>query len=46
MLYELLTGSTPVDQETLKQNALLKVLEIIREKDPPRPSHRLSSSSL
>ena len=44
MLYELLSGSTPVDQETLKQNALLKVLEIIREDDPPRPSARLSSS--
>lgn len=45
MLYELLTGSTPVDKETLGQNALLEVLQIIREKDPPRPSSRLSSSS-
>lgn len=46
MLYELLTGSTPLDAETLGRNALLKVLEIIREQDPPRPSDRLSSSSL
>jgi serine/threonine protein kinase len=45
MLYELLTGSTPLDAETLKRNALLKILEIIREQEPPRPSNRLSSSS-
>lgn len=45
MLYELLTGSTPLDRATLKQQALLKVLEIIREKDPPRPSDRLKESS-
>jgi eukaryotic-like serine/threonine-protein kinase len=45
MLYELLTGSTPIDQETLGRNALLKVLEIIRNVDPLRPSNRLSSSS-
>lgn len=45
MLYELLTGSTPLDQDTLRRNAVLKVLEIIREVEPPRPSNRLSSSS-
>jgi WD40 repeat protein/serine/threonine protein kinase len=45
MLYELLTGSTPLDKETLGRNALLKILELIREEDPPRPSSRLSSSS-
>lgn len=45
ILYELLTGSTPLDEKTLAQNALLRVLEIIREEDPPRPSNRLSSSS-
>jgi eukaryotic-like serine/threonine-protein kinase len=45
MLYELLTGSTPLDKETLGRNALLRVLEIIRNEDPPRPSKRLSSSS-
>ncbi len=45
MLYELLTGSTPLDRATLKQQALLKVLEIIREKDPPKPSDRLKESS-
>ena len=45
MLYELLTGSTPLDKESLGRNALLKILELIREEDPPRPSSRLSSSS-
>ncbi len=45
MLYELLTGSTPVEKDVLARTALLKVLEIIRGEDPPRPSHRLSSSS-
>ncbi|MEZ6137818.1 MAG: protein kinase [Pirellulaceae bacterium] len=45
LLYELLTGSTPLDKETLGQNALLKILELIRDEDPPRPSSRLSSSS-
>ena len=44
MLYELLTGSTPLDKETLGKNAILQILAIIREKEPPRPSHRLSSS--
>ena len=45
MLYELLTGSTPIDAETLKKNAILQVLATIREQDPPRPSVRLSSST-
>lgn len=45
MLYELLTGSTPLDKELLGRNALHKILEMIREEDPPRPSNRLSSSS-
>ena len=44
MLYELLTGSTPLDKDTLGKNALLQILAIIREKEPPRPSARLSSS--
>lgn len=44
MLYELLTGSTPLDRQTLGQNALLKILEIIREREPPRPSTRMSES--
>ena len=45
MLYELLTGSTPLEREFLGGNGLMKVLEIIREKEPPRPSTRLGNSS-
>ena len=45
MLYELLSGSTPLDKETLGKNALLKALQIIREKDPLKPSSRLVASS-
>lgn len=45
ILYELLTGSTPLDKDTLGSNAFLKVLKIIREKDPPRPSNRLNTST-
>jgi WD40 repeat protein/serine/threonine protein kinase len=45
MLYELLTGSTPLDRETLKRNSIVKVLELVRDVEPIRPSLRLSSSS-
>ncbi len=45
MLYELLSGTTPLDKETLGKNALLKSLQIIREKDPLKPSSRLGTWS-
>lgn len=45
ILYELLTGSTPLDDSSIKGEAILKVLEIIREKDPVRPSSKLGSST-
>ncbi|MEM8736377.1 MAG: serine/threonine-protein kinase, partial [Planctomycetota bacterium] len=41
MLYELLTGTTPLDQQTLKNEAKLRILELIREREPQRPSIRL-----
>ncbi len=44
MLYELLTGSTPLDSETVKKSAFLEVIRRIKETDPPRPSTRLSES--
>ena len=44
MLYELLTGTTPLEQDSLTKNALLEVLAIIRETEPPVPSVRLSAS--
>jgi serine/threonine protein kinase/tetratricopeptide (TPR) repeat protein len=44
LLYELLTGTTPLEKERLKEAALLEVLRLIREEEPPRPSTRLSES--
>ena len=44
LLYELLTGTTPLTKERLKQAAFTEMLRIIREEEPPRPSTRLSSS--
>jgi eukaryotic-like serine/threonine-protein kinase len=44
LLYELLTGTTPLDRGRLKQAALLEVLRLIREEDPPWPSTRLSTA--
>lgn len=45
MLYELLTGSTPIELKKLREEAFLKVLESIREIEPPRPSARLSNQT-
>jgi serine/threonine protein kinase/tetratricopeptide (TPR) repeat protein len=44
LLYELLTGSTPLDKKRLKEAAMLEVLRIIREEEPPKPSTRLSTT--
>ncbi|HEV2292721.1 MAG TPA: serine/threonine-protein kinase, partial [Tepidisphaeraceae bacterium] len=43
LLYELLTGTTPLDKDRLKQAAFDEVRRIIREEEPPRPSTRLST---
>jgi eukaryotic-like serine/threonine-protein kinase len=42
LLYELLTGTTPFDQDTFRTAALDEVRRIIREDEPPKPSTRLS----
>ena len=44
VLYELLTGSTPLTRETFKHAALDEMLRLIREQDAPSPSNRLSST--
>ena len=44
ILYELLTGSTPIERETFRLAALDEILRVIREVEPPTPSNRLSSS--
>ena len=43
LLYELLTGTTPFDQERLRTVAFDEIRRIIREEEPPKPSTRLSS---
>ena len=44
LLYELLTGSTPVSKEQLKQAAIDEIRRIIREDEPPKPSTRISTA--
>ncbi len=44
LLYELLTGTTPLTAERLKKSAFLELLRAIRDEEPPRPSTRLSDS--
>lgn len=44
ILYELLTGVTPIARETLKQAALDEMLKLIREEEAPTPSSKLNSS--
>ena len=41
--YDLLTGTTLADSRSLDRAAVLEVLRIVREVEPPRPSTRLSS---
>jgi serine/threonine protein kinase len=45
VLYELLTGGTPLDRKRLKQAAFAEILRVIREEEPPKPSTRLSQST-
>src|SRR5207253_6706293 len=44
LLYELLTGSTPLSHKRLTEAAYAEVLRIIKEEEPPKPSTRLSDS--
>jgi serine/threonine protein kinase/tetratricopeptide (TPR) repeat protein len=43
LLYELLTGTTPFDSETLKKAGYDEMRRIVREDEPPKPSTRLST---
>src|SRR5262245_8265468 len=43
LLYELLTGTTPFDQDRLRAAGLDEVRRIIREEEPARPSTRIST---
>jgi len=44
LLYELLTGSTPLSHKRVKEAAYAEILRMIKEEEPPRPSTRLSDS--
>jgi eukaryotic-like serine/threonine-protein kinase len=43
LLYELLTGHTPFDNDRLKAAAFDELRRIFREEEPPRPSTRVST---
>jgi len=43
LLYELLTGATPLDERSLRSRAYAEIQRIIREVDPPAPSTRVST---
>jgi eukaryotic-like serine/threonine-protein kinase len=45
LLYELLTGTTPFDENTFREAAFDEIRRIIREQEPPKPSTRLSELS-
>jgi serine/threonine protein kinase/tetratricopeptide (TPR) repeat protein len=44
LLYELLTGTTPLERNRMKQVAMLELLRLVREEEAPRPSTRLSTT--
>jgi serine/threonine-protein kinase len=44
LLYELLTGSPPIQSQKLRQGGLLECLRLIREFEPPRPSFQLNTA--
>jgi serine/threonine protein kinase/tetratricopeptide (TPR) repeat protein len=43
LLYELLTGRTPLDANRLRASGYAEIMRIIREEEPPRPSLRVST---
>jgi len=44
ILYELLTGATPLTRESIKKAQLDELFRLIREQDAPTPSNRVSTS--
>jgi serine/threonine protein kinase len=44
LLYELLTGSTPFTKKDLEKAGMLEMLRAIREREPSKPSTRLSTA--
>lgn len=44
ILYELLTGTTPIDQERMQSAAFEELIRLIREEEAPKPSTKISTS--
>src|SRR5437764_3356808 len=44
LLYELLTGTTPLERKRLREAALDELVRMIKEQEAPRPSIRLTTS--
>ena len=44
LLFELLTGTTPLTRQEIKENGITEALRLVREQEPPRPSSRLTES--
>jgi serine/threonine protein kinase len=44
LLYELLTGTTPLESERLRTAGYAEMQRMIKEEEPPKPSTRLSTS--
>jgi serine/threonine protein kinase/Flp pilus assembly protein TadD len=45
LLYELLTGTTPLQSDRYREVGFDELRRVIREEDPPPPSHRISTLS-
>jgi serine/threonine protein kinase/WD40 repeat protein len=43
LLYELMTGTTPLNKERFKEASYDEIRRIIREEEPPKPSTRIST---
>jgi WD40 repeat protein/serine/threonine protein kinase len=46
LLYELLTGTTPLERNRLREAGFDEIRRLIREEEPPKPSTRLSTSGV
>ncbi len=45
ILYELLTGSTPLERQQFKDAAFQEILRLIKEEEPQKPSTKISGSA-
>src|SRR5439155_8571355 len=46
ILYELLTGVTPLEKQRFKEAAWDEILRLVREEEPPKPNTKLSCSAV